>query len=308
MISIVIPLYNKDKQIEKTLESVFNQTFQNYEVVIVNDGSTDRSVEIVKAIQDPRLRLVEQKNQGVSAARNRGVAVAEYDYIAFLDADDEWKPTYLETQLGLIRSFPDCSVYGCAYEFKYLNKITPALLNRMPFEGEQGVLSNYFEVASYSHPPLWTSAVVVEKKAFLSTGGFPVGVIEGEDLITWAKLAVNYSIAYSMKEEAYFVKDQSENYSNEMPRIEKEKHNLGKEFETLLKENPGIKGLKKYVSHWYKMRASMFLLSGHKKNAWKEACKSLKFNILNYKVWFYVLLLPFSKELILKVFRKLGNA
>ena len=83
MISIVIPLYNKEQQIGKTLESVFAQSFQDYEVVIVNDGSTDKSVEIVEGMADKRIRLINQKNSGVSAARNKGIQESRGEYIAF---------------------------------------------------------------------------------------------------------------------------------------------------------------------------------------------------------------------------------
>jgi Glycosyltransferases involved in cell wall biogenesis len=308
MISIVIPLYNKENQIRNTLESVFNQTFQDYEILIVNDGSTDNSVEVIKRFDDPRIRLIEQENQGVSAARNRGIKEAKFGYIALLDADDEWKLTYLETQLDLINSFPECSVYACAYEFKYIDKIEKLILNKLPFSENKGVLTNYFEVASCSHPPLWASAIVVRKQAFLSVGGFPEGVIEGEDLLTWAKLAIQYPIAYCLDCKAFFVKNQTENYSNEMFRIEKEKHNLGKQFEILLEEKPKVKGLKLYVAHWYKMRAAMFLLSGYKNKSIKESIKSLTYNIFNLKVWIYLFLLPFPKTFILKIFRKFGNS
>ena len=101
MISVVIPLYNKEKQVAHTLQSVLRQTFQDFEIVIVDDGSTDHSVEEVEKVRDTRIRLVHQQNAGVSAARNRGISEAKYDLIAFLDADDEWKPEYLETQYGL---------------------------------------------------------------------------------------------------------------------------------------------------------------------------------------------------------------
>lgn len=90
MISVVIPLYNKDKQIAKTLYSVLKQTYPNFEVIVVNDGSTDNSLSEVSKISDSRIRLICQENKGVSAARNRGIQEAKSDYIAFLDADDEW--------------------------------------------------------------------------------------------------------------------------------------------------------------------------------------------------------------------------
>ena len=91
MISVVIPLYNKEKQIKRTLQSVLTQTFQDFEIVIVNDGSTDNSTIEVEKIKDSRIRLIHQENAGVSAARNKGIEEAKYELIAFLDADDEWK-------------------------------------------------------------------------------------------------------------------------------------------------------------------------------------------------------------------------
>ena len=94
MISVVIPLYNKEEQIADTLQSIFAQTFQDFEIVIVDDGSTDNSVEEVEKFDDSRIRLIHQTNAGVSAARNRGIEEARGELIAFLDADDEWKPEY----------------------------------------------------------------------------------------------------------------------------------------------------------------------------------------------------------------------
>ena len=185
IISVVIPLYNKKKQIAYTLQSVFTQTFQDFEIVVVDDGSTDNSVEEVEKFDDSRIRLIHQTNAGVSAARNRGIGEARGELIAFLDADDEWKPRYLETQYALYQKYPECSVYACNYEFRDSEgKVTSTIIRKLPFEGKDGILSNYFEVASCSHPPLWTSAVVVKKSAIQAIGGFPLGIKSGEDLLT----------------------------------------------------------------------------------------------------------------------------
>lgn len=95
MISVVIPLYNKAHTIVNTLSTVINQIYTDFEIVIVNDGSTDNGVNtIVQHFSDPRIRIINQPNAGVSAARNRGVQESIYQYIAFLDADDEWHPDY----------------------------------------------------------------------------------------------------------------------------------------------------------------------------------------------------------------------
>ena len=100
--SVVIPVYNKEKEIRSTLETVLVQSFIDFEVVLVDDGSSDGSMEIVKGIKDSRIRLFSQKNQGVSAARNAGIRQAVGQYIALLDADDRWEPSYLKEQYDLI--------------------------------------------------------------------------------------------------------------------------------------------------------------------------------------------------------------
>ena len=104
--SVVIPLYNKEAYVAKTLNSVLNQTYRNFEVIIVNDCSTDNSLDVVKAARDHRIKIIEHsENKGLSASRNTGINAATHLYIAFLDADDYWDSTYLETILVSSRFF-----------------------------------------------------------------------------------------------------------------------------------------------------------------------------------------------------------
>jgi len=308
MISIVIPLYNKEKSVANTLSTVFNQTFQDFEVVIVDDGSTDNSVAEVLKIQDSRIRLFHQANAGVSAARNKGIAEAKYDYIAFLDADDEWYPDYLQEQVNLINNYPECSVFACDYQFRnHKGELKQTKINKVPFSSQTGILTNYFEVASCSHPPLWTSAVMVKKDAVLSVNGFPVGIRSGEDLSTWARLAIRYFIAYSRRILPIYNLTSAESYES-CPSREPEKDDyVGTELIRLYENNKTVVGLKKYVALWFKMRASTYLLFGDKKNTLKESLKSLKYNPFNIRVWAYVLLLFFPKSFRYKVFQTLGN-
>ena len=293
MISIVIPLYNKEKYVLNTLQSVFNQFFQSYEIIIVDDGSTDRSLELVKTIQDERIRIITQENQGVSAARNHGIEEAKYDYIALLDADDEWRPDYLSNIVELIKTYPQCSVFACAYDLRYPHSTRPIILKNMPFTEGDGILHNYFEVASSSNPPIWTSAVAFKKEAILSIGGFPVGVTSGEDLIVWAKLAVNYQIAYSTKMSASFVLDYAHLVTSLPARLYDKSDYVANELISLFRQASGKqkKDIKAYISMWYKMRASVYLRLQDKKHTWQYSLYSLKYNVLNWKVYFFMILI-----------------
>ena len=106
-ISIVIPLFNKEAYIRRSIDLGFAQTFADFEVIVVDDGSTDDSADIVRRYSDPRIRLIRQENAGVSAARNRGIAAATTPFVALLDADDEWRPGFLEKVSHALSCYPD---------------------------------------------------------------------------------------------------------------------------------------------------------------------------------------------------------
>lgn len=169
MITVVVPLYNKAGSIGHTIQTVLNQTFQDFEIVIVDDGSTDASVAEVQKFNDPRIRIISQANAGVSAARNRGIAEAKGEYVALLDADDRWMPGYLDEQMSLASKYQSCAIFGTNYYFSYPNgHKSSTILRKIPFKSEDGVLSNYFEVACCSHPPcghrqLWHGKMFLKK-------------------------------------------------------------------------------------------------------------------------------------------------
>lgn len=295
MISVVIPLYNKEQSIASTLQTVLNQTYQGFEVVIVDDGSTDHSVEELTKVLDPRIRLIHQNNAGVSAARNRGIAEAQGEYIAFLDADDEWKPDYLKTQYELTQKYPECCVFACNYEFKDTQgKVTPTIIRKLLFKGEDGILSNYFEVASCSHPPLWTSAVMVKKSAIQSIGGFPFGIKSGEDLLTWARLACQFSIVFYTIPLATFIFDEQHFNEDQRQRMPEKIDYIGSELAKLYKKNRHIFGLKSYVGLWHKMRARIFMSKHKRKKALHECIYALRYSITIKIIIFLILsLMPY---------------
>ena len=303
MISVVIPLYNKEKQIACTLQSVFEQTFQNFEIVIVDDGSTDNSVEEVEKFDDSRIRLIHQTNAGVSAARNRGIEEASGELIAFLDADDVWMPEYLATQYGLYQKYPECSVYACNYEFRDSEgKVTPTIIRKLPFEGEDGILSNYFEVASCSHPPICSISIMVKKMAIQAVGGFPLGIKSGEDLLTWARLAVSGAIVYSRKSLAVFVRDEGLFNKDQQLRVPEKEDIVGLELKKLYNINRHIIGLNKYVALWHKMRTRIFIDKKDRRKAIKECLISMKYN-MNVKILVFLVLIFLPSSFSRKVFK-----
>ena len=116
--SIVIPLYNKEEYIVTTIDSVLSQNYSNFEVIIVDDGSTDNSAQLIKNYSDERVNYYYQNNAGVSSARNKGIELANFDLIAFLDGDDLWEKEYLKSIVELYHLYPNVSVYATAYNFK----------------------------------------------------------------------------------------------------------------------------------------------------------------------------------------------
>ena len=143
MFSIIIPLYNKADYIAETLKSVLNQTYCDYEVIVVNDSSTDNSLEVASSFQDERIHIYTKENEGVSAARNYGIMHAKYDYIAFLDADDIWESDYLECQKKLIGTYPDAGIYSTA--FYSLEKGKRKLRNVLINEHIHFLVHDYFK-------------------------------------------------------------------------------------------------------------------------------------------------------------------
>ena len=289
MISIIIPLYNKEASIATALRGVLAQTYQDFEVVVVDDGSTDGGAAVVETFDDPRIRLIRQENGGVSAARNRGIAEARGEHVAFLDADDEWMPEFLEEIAALIAEYPECRARATNYIFNSNGVKSPTILRKMPFTEGRGVLTNYFEVASCSHPPVCSICVCIERALLQEFGGFPVGIKSGEDLLTWARVAVRTQWAYSLKALAQF---NVEGYDmKERPkRIPAEVDVVGDELKLMWKKSPKVKGMKRYIAHWHKMRCSIYLRLGMKKKSIIEAFRGLRYHPLNYKLYAYILL------------------
>jgi len=214
--SVIMPLYNKAPFVRKALESIASQTYRDFELIIIDDGSTDNSAAICEEffqtfnhslahsinVNRSFVHLfIRQTNSGVAAARNNGVKASKGEYVCFLDADDWWEPTFLEEMDKLINEYPDAGIYASNYIYYKPGK-THIALNL-----ERGYIDYpkaYYEGSSM---PVWTGATCMPRKVFDEMGGFPLGIKLGEDFLLWAKTALHYPVAFSEKPLAYYNND-----------------------------------------------------------------------------------------------------
>ncbi len=192
-ISVIIPLYNKSDYVLRAAASVFAQTYTDFEVVVIDDGSTDDGPAKLSSAygDDPRLRIITQPNSGVSAARNRGLAEMRGDLGAFLDADDEWLPQHLENIASVSAAFPDVAIIGTGYR-----QLCPrGYVAEVAVDSDEAlVLPDYF--ASAIHRSVLTmSSCALRKSAYEMLGGFVEREPLGEDQELYARYALHYPIA-----------------------------------------------------------------------------------------------------------------
>lgn len=244
-----MPLYNKAPYVRKAVESVVGQTYRDWELIVVDDGSTDGGGDIVTAITGPRIRLVRQENAGVSAARNRGVALSgdasfRSPYICFLDADDWWEPTFLEEMAALIERHPDAGIYGTSYWIvkNGRKRLAPIGVEEGFAEGE----INYCQVyARTLCMPLTSITACIPRRVFDETGGFPLGITLGEDFLLWLRIAINHKTVLLNKPLANYNQDVDVAHRGTHHLHPPERHMLWhlREYEPLEKSNPNYKQL-----------------------------------------------------------------
>ncbi len=187
-ISIVIPAYNAERTILETIASVQQQTFLDFEIIVINDGSTDRTLELLNSVVDARLKIFSYSNGGLPVARNRGISHATGEFIAFIDADDLWTPDKLEAQLAALQKHPEA---GVAYSWTYFMEEQDGALSFKPcdpvfFEGN--VYADLL-VADFIYNG---SNTLIRKQAIESTGEFDPKLKSCEDWDYWLRLAAHW--------------------------------------------------------------------------------------------------------------------
>lgn len=261
--SIIIPLYNKEKAIEKTLKSVFQQSFTDYEVLVINDGSTDKSEEKVKRFSDERLRLISTENRGVSQARNLGISESKGKLVAFLDADDYWFPNHLQSVFQLYQNFPEAGLLATNYQFYYSDKkIIQPVFDDIPTENWRGIVKDFFK-SSMTYRLAWTSAVAVPKVIFDKIGNFDETITlgAGEDTDLWIRIAIDFPVAFSTEISARY----NMTAQNKISFSATTKRNFARldKFYQQEKVNPS---LKKFLDLYRVVYALKHKLAGDEKN------------------------------------------
>ncbi|HEY9901908.1 MAG TPA: glycosyltransferase [Candidatus Sericytochromatia bacterium] len=186
IISVIIPSYNAEKTIKETIQSVLNQTWQDFELLIINDGSQDATLEVIESIQDPRIKIFSYPNAGSSASRNRGIAIAKGEYISFIDADDLWTADKLEAQYKALQENSQAAV---AYSWTDHIDESGQFLRSGPQQSFTGdvyarlLLEDF--IGNGSNP-------LIRAQAFAEVGDFDESLAHSEDWDLWLRLAARY--------------------------------------------------------------------------------------------------------------------
>jgi glycosyltransferase involved in cell wall biosynthesis len=220
MFSIIIPLYNKELYIEKTIQSILNQTLKDWELIIVNDGSTDNSVNKVLSLisegegfhldnhlvpvssstikgkkykLSDNIFLIDQPNAGEASARNSGIMESMYDLITFLDADDWWELTFIEEMNRLVKEYPNNGIWSSAhYNYRY-GVSKECIIKGLPIDFISGEV-NYASIARCGNKPVCVGSVVLNKALYLKEGGFNKKLKLGPDFDLFFRMAMKYGM------------------------------------------------------------------------------------------------------------------
>lgn len=234
--SVVISVFNKEKYIADTLKSVLAQTFTDFEVVILNDGSTDNSEAEILKFNDPRIRYFSKRNQGASTGRNFTIKQAEAEYIALMDADDFWYPFYLEEQNRIVNEYPNESVFATATEISRNRKTFKNTYSIQTF-GKDAIVVDYFE-ASQLDSVLLSISTVLKKDVFENVGWYNPNIKSGEDTDLYVRIGLKYKVVFSPKVCATYIVRKNSLFQS-VKNLE-EKANF-EAYETFEKDNPALK-------------------------------------------------------------------
>ena len=275
--TVIIPLYNKEKYVENVLKSILNQTFTDFEVLIVNDCSTDKSVSKIESYLSEKVRLIHhEKNKGLSATRNTGIQNAKAEYVCYLDADDLWKSTFLETIHRLVTNFPEARIYGTNYDEVYENKTFTIHNGGIELGNNYEGIINYFKTdikqGIYHH-----GSICLHTSVFKKVGYYDENIKFSEDFDFNIRANYYFKLAYSNSiQMSYFMQTDNQITRSSILNIQVPDYD---KYENWAKTNPD---LKKQLDFLRYVLAKKLKKDGDK-SLWKKIIKPIQLKNLNWK-------------------------
>lgn len=290
MISVVVPLYNKEMSIVSTIESVLAQTYKDWELIIVDDGSTDNSLNVVKEFVgqidnrwlDDRLTIIHKENGGVCSARNRGIQEAKGEYVALLDGDDLWDKEYLAEQVMMIADFPDAAMWGINYAEVNNGKLVRSLPTALP-DGYRGYVENYFEMPGRISDLYCSSSVLVRKDVFDKVGLFDERIRYAEDEDMWWRIIATHKVAFYDRYMVFY-RFEAENRALTRPRRLRYDlpYYIGKYQDPIYTSNQAFWC---WINRWgaTHLRAAYFGANEQDREDSKKAVRDLDYSVIPFK-------------------------
>ena len=306
MFSVIIPVYNGAKFIDNAIKSVFSQTCQDFELIIVNDGSSDETMDVLKKYEDnQKIKIISQQNSGVSIARNNGFNASEGEYIAFLDADDVWHANHLEVMGDLIQKYPDAGLYGT---FTRTELVSGDVIDNPEFfngkEKELYIKDFFKEYYKDKSAKMFTVITTcIKREAYRKAGGFPAHCKIGEDLELSLVVAAYYPVVLSAKATATYIKENSnatrtKSFDADWGFFERV-NNIYNDEEIPKSKRENLKK----VMEWFSMRRCRhYIIDGEKKKAWNVYKKMNKKAISKKDLAITTALLMLPEKVVGKIF------
>lgn len=270
MFSIVIPVFNKQNVLPTTLDSVLKQKEENFEVIIIDDGSSDNSLSVLQPfLNDHRFRVIEQKNMGVAVARNRGVQEASHDWVAFLDADDWWHPDYLSSLRNMIELDPKCEFAATSFFSKPDSFNWEPQAWQLKGEGDMEVIKD-LPSRWMMGIPFFTSSICLSRRLLNKQDTlFKEGESNGEDLDLWFRLAEQVSIRLLKSSLVVYRADQKSSLTSEHDKLEDPYHlkNIKKRLRNLQIPKTFKKSYKNFIGQHYLSQSRVYLVKGERVSA-----------------------------------------
>jgi glycosyltransferase involved in cell wall biosynthesis len=272
--SVIVPVHNKKPHLRRSINSILNQTFSDFELIIVDDASTDGSLDEIRTIEDARVILFNRENPGPGgyAARNFGIEKAKADYIAFLDADDEWKSDHLDNIYKSSIAFPSAGFFGAGWVVKDIEGMKPSdyFANKKKSKVHSIDLKKYLELCLNKMQPVWTSVSCIKRS--LCDNLFPAGIAHrGGDRFAWVTVLAKTDMAWSPHIGAVYYRDSVNMVTRNASSTTRLPHLLIKRLHNKIEHDERVL-LYKYCNHdiWDTYVSNLLQEKRQKVDLWKE--------------------------------------